>query len=148
MPHADRLTDKQDTEHVEPIGEPGSSVPIDPNPGTPPQLTLLADMHRLDRRTEPFPPTRLDLDERHEVLAPNDQIDIAAPAPEAMRHDPPAVPAQPTRGDPLTPQAEILSRFRHGASLSPPSDKSRTIFHRLGSFERRSGPDGPTGGRR
>ena len=90
-------------------------MPIDPNPGTQRQLALLADVHRLDRGAEPVPTPGLDLDKRHHVLAPDDEIDIAVPAAEAMRHHDPPVPAQPARGDPLSKEAKLLSRFRHGA---------------------------------
>ncbi len=113
--NTDRLTDHEDTEHVEPVRERWRSVPIDPNPGTPRQLPLLADVHRLNRGAEPVPTPGLDLDKRHRVLAPDDEIDIAVAAAEAMRHHDPPVPAQPARRDPLSKQPKLLSRFRHGA---------------------------------
>lgn len=101
-------------------------MPIDPNARRPPQFPPFSVVNRLYGRTEPLTTPRLHLDEGHLVLALHDEIDIAMAAAEPVCHEPPSVSHEPASRDAFPQQPEILTRFRHGASLQPTADKSRT----------------------
>lgn len=134
--YADSLPDYQHTDHVEPVQQATRSMTIDPNLGRTFQLPTLAVVDRLDRGAELIATPGLDLYERHFVVATHDQIDIAMAAAKTVRNDLPPLSHEPTRRDAFTKEPEILSRFRHGASLSPPSDKSRTTSSPAVPYER------------
>jgi hypothetical protein len=136
MPDPDSLTDDEHADHVEAVAERRRAMTINPDPGRPPQLSTLAEVNGLEWGAELLSATGLHFDERHLVATPHDQIDVAVAAAEAMGNDAPPIPHEPTGGDPLTEQPEMLTCFRHGASLQSPADKSRTQLWRAVSFER------------
>lgn len=134
--YTDILPDYKHSDHIEPILKHRRTMPIDPNACRSTEFPALAVVHRFDGRPEPVAAARLDLDERDLVLSTHNEIDIAVPTAKSMRNHLPPLPYKPTGGDALTKQTEILTRFRHGASLSRPSDKSRTGMTAVGRWRR------------
>src|SRR3989442_4704996 len=79
---------------VEPVHVRRLAESVHPHPRRLHQLPPLRARHRFQRSAESLPAPRLHLDERHETAAPHDEVDLAAPRPEAVRHDVPAAGEQ------------------------------------------------------
>ena len=108
MADSDVLALDEDPDDVEPIGVLPAAVASDPDSGRTSQLLLLPPVDRFDRSAEPYPASRLDLDERDDALPLDHQIDIAmAGAESALHHSPPPRPEPPLR-DALSQLAERL----------------------------------------
>lgn len=130
--YADILSDNEYPDHIKTVPKRRRSMAIDPDTGRSAKFAALSVVHGLDGRPEAVAAASLDLDEGNVVLAAYDEVDIAMPAAKPMRHHLPPLLHEPTGGNALTKQTEILTRFRHGASLSRHSDKSRTGMTRIG----------------
>jgi len=93
---------------VEAIGVRRAAMPVDPDPRRAAQLLLLPPVDRLDGTAKPRAAPSLDLDERHQPVSLDYEIDVAVPAPEAtLHHAPPAQP-KPSLRDPLPQLPECL----------------------------------------
>ncbi len=108
MPDAHPLAIEQDSDHIEAVERARRSVPIDPDLCRPRQFTPLSDVNRLHRRPEPFPPPRFDLHKGYHPPLTDNEVDVAVPAAEAMRHNVPALAAQPASRDSLPEEPECL----------------------------------------
>ena len=108
MPDPNAVLDHVDADHVEPVALGPSAVPVDPDPSRTAELTPLSPADRLDRFAEfqAFP--RLDLDEGDDAMTLRHEVDVAVAGPEPPIHDLPAVPLQPSLGDPLAQKPELL----------------------------------------
>ena len=136
MPHPDRLTGNEDSYDVKPIFERFRAMSGNPNPGRTAELPLLPGVDGLDRRAELLSVTGLDLHKGDLGVSLHDEIDIATPIAKAMRHDRPPIAAQPARRNALTKEPEVLSLFRHGASVARIDPTCCTISLRIASSQR------------
>ena len=104
----DALALDENAHHVEPIGVAGPAMAGDPNARRSAQLFLFPPVDRFHRPAKPVAAPGLDLDERHDPIPFDHQIDVAMPGAEPALHDaPPALPKPPLR-DPLPQLAECL----------------------------------------
>jgi len=108
----------------------------DPDPRRSAELPLLPGMHGLDRRPELLTVTGLDLHKGDLGVSLHDEINIPPPIAKAMRHDRPAISAQPARRNALTKEPEVLSLFRHGASVARIAPTCCTNCLRISSSRR------------
>src|ERR1700753_951625 len=108
VPHSNPLPFDQNADNVKTIGLLRPSMPPDPRRRRPRELPLLRSRHRLDRIAEHDPSTRLYLDERHQPLTFDDEIDIPVPTAKPTLHDSPSLALQPSLGDSLAQFSELL----------------------------------------
>ena len=103
---SDALALDQHPHHVEPIRVVRSAMAGDPDARRTSQLFLFPPVDRFHGSAEPVAATGLDLDERHDPIPLDHEIDVAMPGAEPALHDaPPALP-KPSLRDPLPQLAE------------------------------------------
>jgi hypothetical protein len=108
VPHPHAIAIDENADDVEPIRLGRPAVAVDPDVGRASQLLLFLPVDRFYRIPELTPAARLDLDERHETLAFDDQIDVSMSVAKSALNDPPAVPTKPPLRDSLSELPECL----------------------------------------
>jgi hypothetical protein len=103
---SDALTLDEDPDHVEPVRVVRSPMAGDPDARRASQLFLFPPVDRFDRTAEPIAAPSLDLDERHQPIPLDHQIDVAMSGAEAALYDAPAPSPKPSLRDPLSQLAE------------------------------------------
>ena len=136
MPPPDRLTGNEDSYDVKPIFERFRAMSGNPNLGRTAELPLLPGVDRLDRCAELLPVTGLDLHKGNLGVSLHDKVDVTPTIAKTMRHDRPPIAAQPARRNALTKEPEVLSLFRHGASVARIAPTCCTICLRIASSQR------------
>lgn len=111
--NSDILPVQQHPKDVETVRHGVGAEAVDPDPGCPAQLPLLAVVDCIDRAAEFLPAAGLDLDEGDDVSCAHYQVYIAPPRAKSMLHDVPSLPFEPARGDTFSQQSECLSLVCH-----------------------------------
>ena len=104
----DPLALDQDPHHIESVRVVRPAMTGDPDAGRTAQLLLLPPVDRLDGTAELVPAPSLDLDERHDPVPFDHEIDVPVTASEAALHHAPPPQAKPSLRDPLPQLAECL----------------------------------------
>jgi hypothetical protein len=106
--YADPFTVDENANDVEAIRLQRPAVPVDPNPSRTRQLLLFSPVDRFDGISELAAAARLDLDEGHETLPFDDEIDVPMPVAEPALDDAPTLPPEPPFRDPFPELPECL----------------------------------------
>jgi penicillin amidase len=114
----DILTGNQHPDDVETIIQRLRPEAVHPDPRRPAKFPLLPEADGPHRAAELIAATRLDLHEGDLVAAPNDQVDIAVTASEAMRDDGPPLSLHPACSDAFAKKPERLPMVCHGAMVA------------------------------
>ncbi len=116
----------QHADYVETVDLAWPAVAIDPNARGARKLTLFAPIDRFDRIAEvspaptarPAQPSRLYLDERHEPVPLDYEVDISMTRAESALEHAPTGSLQPTLGDSLPEEAKLSAFLRHAATIA------------------------------
>lgn len=104
--------------HVDPVLDSGPPVSGHPDQCGTPELLELIEVDGADRTAKVEVASCFDLDERDRLAALDYEIQVPMAVLEPMLQHPPAMPAQPFRGDAFAVEAKELGIGEHGLTLA------------------------------
>jgi hypothetical protein len=107
MSHPHRFTRDQHSDHIETVDLAWPAMTVDPNACRARQLALFAPVDCLDWTAEVHGAPSLYLDEGHETVPLDDEIDVAMARSESALKDAPTGSLQPALGDPLSEETKL-----------------------------------------